>query len=116
MTSDPPFTPTELSTWLWEAFRIKRGVKRLAKLRQIGGGPPYVRDGVAVRYPKLGARKWAIHQLGKPVKSTAEETVRASDPLSGRGVAGPSEDLTRVKEQQRCVAPNLGHRSLPLQR
>jgi len=77
ITKEPPFTTTELSEWLWSQYRIKRSKARLAKLRQIGGGPSYVRDGVMVRYRREDARKWAERQLGQTaVASTSEESAR----------------------------------------
>jgi hypothetical protein len=74
----PPFTPEELSEYLWTRWRIKRSPRRLGQLRSIGGGgsPPYVRDGLAVRYPRKLADQWAAETLGQPVRSTAEEAVR----------------------------------------
>ncbi|MBV8095532.1 MAG: hypothetical protein JOY71_23330 [Acetobacteraceae bacterium] len=69
----PPFTPEELSTHLWERHRIRRSTSRLARLRHIGGGPPFFRDGVHVRYPRRESDDWALAQLGRLVSSTAEE-------------------------------------------
>lgn len=70
----PPFTPEELSDYLWDHHRIRRSTTRLARLRQIGGGPPFYRDGVYARYPQRSAAEWARALLGKPVSSTAEES------------------------------------------
>lgn len=74
--ASPPFTTQELSKFLWDEYRIQRSAMRLARLRYIGGGPPFVRDGVQVRYPLPLARRWAKGQLGTPVQSTGEETTR----------------------------------------
>ena len=73
----PPFTTQELSIFLWNEYRIQRSPMRLAKLRYTGGGPPFVRDGVQVRYPPPLARQWVEDLLGTPVRSTAEEIVTA---------------------------------------
>lgn len=85
---DPPFfTPQEMSDFLWSEYRIQRSPGRLAKLRTYGGGPPFVRDGIQVRYPPPLARQWAQDVLGKPVRSTAEEVTRDNSPRWPRSSA-----------------------------
>ena len=69
-------TPQEMSDLLWTEFRIRRSLRRLAELRQIGTGPPYVRDGKVVRYLSGPGREWAVKHLGEPATSTAEESAR----------------------------------------
>jgi hypothetical protein len=66
----PPFTSEELSEYLWNRYRIRRSSARLARLRQIGGGPPFFRDGVTARYPRRESDEWARAQLGKLMGST----------------------------------------------
>jgi hypothetical protein len=82
-------TPDELSTRLWERFRIRRSTRRLAQLRANGGGPPYRRDGVVVRYPVDHADEWAEQVLGELVTSTAQETAARQ---IGRGGAVSAHD------------------------
>lgn len=73
---DPPFLPEELSRHLWDQYRIHRSPRRLAQLRGTGEGPPFLRDGCVVRYPRALADAWAEAQLGEPIRSTAEEAAR----------------------------------------
>ncbi len=72
----PPYTADELSAALWDCHRIQRSARCLAQLRSIGGGPPYVRDGITARYPRDLAHAWAERLLGTPVSNTSEETAR----------------------------------------
>jgi hypothetical protein len=83
----PPFTPEELSAFLWENYRVQRSPRRLGQLRAAGGGPPYVRDGVVARYPRETAIAWVETLLGAPVRSTSEESARRS--LERRDVPTP---------------------------
>lgn len=68
-------TPEELSDRLWAKFRIKRNARRLGQLRAEGSGPPYFRDGNAVRYRDDLLDQWE-EQLGEPARSTSEESAR----------------------------------------
>ena len=72
----PPFTAEELSVFLWERYRVQRSPRRLAQLRSVGGGPPFVRDGIVARYPQELAVAWVETLLGAPVSSTSEESAR----------------------------------------
>lgn len=71
------FTPTEASTYLWGAHRIKRSPARLKQLRNQGGGPSYRRDGaIFIIYTKEALDAFAEQQLGEEIRSTAEESAR----------------------------------------
>jgi hypothetical protein len=70
-------TAEETSQYLWDHYRIQRSERRLGQLRaQSGLGPPFHRDGNAVRYRRGALDEWAIKQLGEPAMSTAQETAR----------------------------------------
>jgi hypothetical protein len=70
-------TAEETSQYLWDQYRIQRSERRLGQLRALSGlGPPFHRDGNAVRYHRGALDEWAIKQLGEPAISTAQETAR----------------------------------------
>ena len=74
LSNDPLLTPAQLCELLREEFNIRRSPRRLQDLRMNGRGPPFVRDGLRVLYPRSGGREWARKQLGPLVTSTAEES------------------------------------------
>lgn len=65
-------TPRDASAWLLERG-ISRTPSTLAKLRCLGGGPPYRRDGRRVLYPLADLEAWAGTILSPLVRSTAPE-------------------------------------------
>jgi hypothetical protein len=69
-------TPPELSDYLMRKYRIKRTPATLAKLRCLGGGPPFRKAGNFLRAPVLydqpGADEWAAALIGEPLTSTAQ--------------------------------------------
>ena len=66
----------EAAKHLWERYRLRRGPRALQQMRLDGGGPPYHRDGNSVLYPRSSLVAWAVAKLGKPLRSTVEETAR----------------------------------------
>lgn len=63
-------------------YLAKKGVKRspntLAKLRTIGGGPPFMKFGEEVYYSPSALDIWVEERLSKPVSSTSELPNRAA--------------------------------------
>jgi hypothetical protein len=70
-------TTEEVSRYLSERWRLKRGPRRLAELRAAGTGPEYHRTmgNRGVIYSRRAVDRWAVGVLGVAVASTAEETV-----------------------------------------
>ena len=62
----------EASVHLKERHGIQRKPSTLAKLRCVGGGPRFRRDGRLVVYPVLELDTWAREQLSPLVALTAE--------------------------------------------
>jgi hypothetical protein len=46
--------------------------KTLAKLRCIGGGPPFRRIGRIIVYEPPGLDEWALSRMSAPLRSTSE--------------------------------------------
>ena len=68
-------TAKEASAFLWQCFRLQRSERRLAQLRghPVGAGPPFHRDGCAVRYRRASLIEWAQKQLGREHGNTSAE-------------------------------------------
>ena len=62
----------EASAYLKRVHGIQRKPSTLAKLRCVGGGPRFRRDGRLVVYPVSELDAWAREQLSPIVASTAE--------------------------------------------
>ena len=78
-------TPPEFSQMLWDEFGIKRTPDTLAKLRCIGGSPPFVKCNRNVLYPVEAGREWALSLLSSVMRSTSEPAFRS------RATPQPSE-------------------------
>lgn len=88
----PLLTPHELRTVLWERYKIRRSLQRLADLRCFGGGPPFIKqNGREVRYPQRLAETWAGRMNARPVLTVAPSAV--------------AEHLRRVQEAKAGIQP-----------
>ena len=68
----PNLTPSEASDRLNEQHGIKRKPVTLAKLRCLGGSPPYFKAGRSILYPQDDLDDWAKELLGDIQTSTSE--------------------------------------------
>jgi hypothetical protein len=68
--------PSQASDYLRRTWNLSRGPRRLAELRNEGGGPKYHRAGNEVRYTIAALDAFARAALGAPLASTAEEFTR----------------------------------------
>jgi hypothetical protein len=57
---------------------VKRSPKTLAKLRTVGGGPPFKKFGEEVFYWATGLDGWVEGKLSLPLNSTSELPDRAA--------------------------------------
>ncbi len=66
--------------WSDKDFAEQRGKSQrfLRSERQQGKGPPYIKDGCRVWYPKAAAREWLLKQMHEPVRESPQrQPVRA---------------------------------------
>ena len=83
--------------WLWpdEASQylkdkgVRRAEKTLAKLRCIGGGPEFHKDGRYVTYTPEALDAYAMSVMSKPLTSTADYTASVSPPFGATVNAVP---------------------------
>ncbi|MER8859050.1 hypothetical protein NKI09_15510 [Mesorhizobium sp. M0757] len=61
-----------------EGKGVKRSPNTLAKLRTIGGGPPFMKFGEEVYYSPAALDVWVEERLSRPVSSTSELPNRAA--------------------------------------
>jgi hypothetical protein len=70
--TDTPYVSTNGATKVLETLGLKRAPSTLNKARVVGGGPPFVRFGRNVFYPRQPLIAWATGQLSQEVRSTSE--------------------------------------------
>lgn len=69
----PRLLTRETSEYLLEVHGVKMAPATLAKLRSIGGGPPFEKFGATVLYQPRNLDAWALDKLGEPKSSTSDE-------------------------------------------
>ena len=68
----PNLNGAELSEYFAAAFGMKIAPATLAKMRSIGGGPPFHKCSATPLYPVHAANEWALARLGKLKSSTSD--------------------------------------------
>jgi hypothetical protein len=66
----------DTTEYLLQQWGLRRGKRRLAELRALGGGPLFRRTGNEVLYFPDDVDVWAERQLGPALRSTSEESAR----------------------------------------
>jgi hypothetical protein len=75
---DKLLTPAEVSAELTQRG-IGRTVSTLAKLRIVGGGPPFKRFGRDIRYPASSLEAWITDKLSVSVETLCQLDNMAMD-------------------------------------
>jgi hypothetical protein len=68
----PNLTGAELSEYFMTKFGMRVAPATLAKLRSVGGGPPFHKCSVTPLYPVQTADEWAHKRLGALKSSTSD--------------------------------------------
>jgi hypothetical protein len=72
MPEQPLLTPAEASVWLLNHFGVRRTAGTLAKLRVVGGGPPYRKLSRSVLYAPGDLSAWAEASLQITRRTTSD--------------------------------------------
>jgi hypothetical protein len=65
--------PPEASEYLLTVHGVRVARATLAKLRCVGGGPPFQRFGRSILYPRDELDAWALERLGAPMPNTSAQ-------------------------------------------
>jgi hypothetical protein len=79
-THGPLLPPEEAREELWQTYRLPTGLHHLARLRSKSnkGGPPYIKIGGKVRYPRVPLHEWACQQVSRPLLAATGQPAEAA--------------------------------------
>lgn len=77
-TKERIFDPSGLVNFLTQEFNYRISEATLRKLRCVGGGPPFFKQGARVAYRESSSRAWVASKSTPEVRSTSELPKRAA--------------------------------------